>query len=201
MNPDAQALLAQLRDIHTPGIGGFPIAPVWFLITLVSVIVVVILVSILKRRQQSRLQMIWRNQAMQELEQIRRQAANQPIADTAAACSRLLRRITLVALPRKSVAGLTGQDWLSILDRLHGSNEFSKTQATHLLETAYLDPGTTVSNPGNGSQVSQASQVKTPIRNSSPPEPSADSVMQPLLQLTEELIERVAHKVTRALGG
>jgi len=192
MNPDAQALLAQLRDIHTPGIGGFPIAPVWFFMALALAILAVALVSILKRRRQRRLQMIWRNQAMEELEQIRRQAASQPIADTAAACSRLLRRISLVALPRKRVAGLTGQDWLSALDRLHGSNEFSKTQATHLLETAYLDPQAAVKTVSN---------VKTPIDNSSHTEASADSTMQPLLQLTEELIEGVAHKVTRAQGG
>lgn len=189
MNPDAQALLTQLRDIHSPGIGGFPIAPVWFLLALALVLFVVAATAFFKRRRHKRLQMIWRHQAMQELEQIKHQSASQSASATAAACSRLLRRITLVALPRKKVAGLTGKAWLSALDKLHGSSEFSNTQATHLLETAYLDPAATVSktdNPGAGS-----GQRPT----------SADAMMQPLLQLTEEVIDRVTHKVTRQQGG
>ena len=189
MNPDAQALLTQLRDIHSPGIGGFPIAPVWFLLALALVLFVVAATAFFKRRRHKRLQMIWRHQAMQELEQIKHQSASRSASATAAACSRLLRRITLVALPRKKVAGLTGKAWLSALDKLHGSSEFSNTQATHLLETAYLDPAATVSktdNPGAGS---------------GQPPTSADAMMQPLLQLTEEVIDRVTHKVTRQQGG
>ena len=189
MNPEAEALLGQLRDIHTPGIGGFPIAPIWFLVVLVVAALIYALALFFIRRRHQRLQFIWRDQAMQELEQIRNQAANQSASATAAACSRLLRRITLVALPRKKVAGLTGKAWLSTLDKLHGSSEFSNTQATHLLETAYLDPGVTAANsnmPGGSSDESET---------------SADSVMQPLLQLTEEMIHRVANKVTIQQGG
>jgi len=189
MNPDAQALLTQLRDIHTPGIGGFPIAPIWFLLGLLLSVLAISIYSFLKRRHQRRMQFIWRDQALAELDQIRHQSANQPTTVTAAACSRLLRRITLVALPRKKVAGLTGKDWLSTLDKLHGSNEFSNTQSRHLLETAYLDPAVVVSN--NKAHTDTANHSQTSI----------DSTLQPLLQLTEEVIDRVSRKVTIQQGG
>ncbi|WP_170344187.1 DUF4381 domain-containing protein [Ruegeria atlantica] len=72
----------------------------------------------------------YRHQALAEL-------ANPDI--TSAKVAEILRRTALVAYPRKQVAGIHGEDWLSFLSQTSDDSTFLSNTGQSLIEAPYKD--------------------------------------------------------------
>lgn len=107
--------LAQLRDIHLPGMPvWWPPAPGWWLLAVLLLAAIAVGLWLWRRHWQ---QQAYRRQAVSELER----AWAIFIADAnanryAQSLSQILRRTALAAYPRHNIASLTGSHWLQFLD-------------------------------------------------------------------------------------
>ncbi len=105
-----------LRDLHLPEfIGSWPLAPGWWVIIAALLLFVAWLLreSLRKWRRNAP-----RRLALRELARVRSDYDNGvDIVTLGKELSELLRRAMLAYAPRKEVAGLTGDAWLSWLDR------------------------------------------------------------------------------------
>lgn len=197
MNPEMLALLAQLRDIQQPDTGGFAVAPVWFVVVFLLLLTLLVARRLLLRHSQRRAAERWRSDARVELKQIYDGYTPQSANVTVAQCSGLLRRIALAVKPRSDVASLTGQEWIDLLDQVHGSNAFSKSQRQLLLEFAYRKPQADVQHRANTvaheQPATEASELN--LQNAS------HERIHSLLGLTSELIERAAPSINKMSDG
>ncbi|CAH1668846.1 MULTISPECIES: DUF4381 domain-containing protein [unclassified Chelatococcus] len=120
MNPTTDpADLANLRDIVLPpAIPYWPPASGWWILGLVLLACLAILIARMIARYRHN---GYRRAALRELRAIG------PATDTgrAQATSAVLKRAALVAFPRENVAALTGEPWLSFLDRSGRMEAFS----------------------------------------------------------------------------
>ncbi len=131
MNP-----LAALKDIHLPQIIGWwpPAIGWWLLLLLILSVTLLVLVSIRKRRQR----LAPYRAAITEFERIAADYAKQPdTSRLSQQLSVLLRRIAISIMPRKEVAGLTGELWLEYLDKLSGQKILCSDAGRQLLQAAY----------------------------------------------------------------
>jgi len=181
MNPEILSLLGELRDVHQPELGGSKISPLAVLIALLLCALVALIVLWFRKRRRARQRSLWRRQAHGELLDIRTRIPERSMSETVAACSRLLRRVTLAVEPRSKIASLTGDAWLRKLDGLHGSDSFtnSASQVPALLQLAYQ-------RPPDDSNIASVN-------------PAGKDIDQ-LIELTEELIEKVS-VVSDQVGG
>jgi len=87
----------------------------------------------------------YRREALAELDRI----AHAPIepGQRAQDLAVLVRRTALAAFPREQVAQLTGQAWLSFLDRSYGGTEFSQGVGRSLEVAAYRQAGSEPDQP------------------------------------------------------
>jgi len=113
----ADSMMAQtlnLRDIHLPEpVSWWPIAPGWWLLA-VTVLLLLIVIFIGRKIYTSR--QLKRDIAA-ELESIKQQfQKTQNKSELAKSLSVLLRRTSLTYYPEENIAGLTGEDWLAMLD-------------------------------------------------------------------------------------
>ena len=104
-----------LRDIHLPeGVGWWPPAPGWWLLPVLLLLGLVALWYsrlLYRRRRYSAV-----NMAKQELAGIRsRYDTDRDAVHCARAISSLLRRVSISLFPRVESAGLTGKEWLEVL--------------------------------------------------------------------------------------
>ena len=121
MNPEAQDLLAQLRDIHAaPTPSWWPPAPGWWLLALLLAVALAwlarrVLAAVRVRRRRRELE--------RQLERIgeRHDPAREPRA-WLAEVNQLLKTVALRAFPREGCAPLEGERWVSFL-REHGGAE------------------------------------------------------------------------------
>jgi hypothetical protein len=128
--------LATLRGYHLPEpVGWWPPAPGWWLVALLlcGVLAGLVLWGVRRRRR-----MAAARSARAELAALR-QAVDRDGDAHAFACglSRLLRRFALARFPRRGVAGLTGEQWLSFLDVHGGAGRFSRHPGRLLIEAPY----------------------------------------------------------------
>lgn len=127
--------LANLRDIHLPEpVSWWPPAPGWWLLALLSLIVVAGLFGLWRyRRRQTP-----RRAALAELARLRVDfQRNGDGTAVAAGISALLRRLALAYFPRNQVAGLVGDAWLQFLDRTGGNQQFSAGPGRTLIRAPY----------------------------------------------------------------
>jgi hypothetical protein len=138
MTPDPYSL-DNLRDIVAPAsIPWWPPAPgVWLLLALVAVWLVagLILWWVRWRRQ------AYRRAGLRELRDIVARLGNAPehaaaLVDLAA----LLKRVAMVAYTREQVAALSGDAWLTFLDRTGGTAQFTRGPGA-VLATVSSRPG------------------------------------------------------------
>jgi uncharacterized protein DUF4381 len=101
-------------------------------IALLLIGLVAFVVGFARRRWVNR----YRREALAELEQITRAAADDPGA-LAAGLATLVRRTALAAFPREQVAALAGHAWLTFLDRAYGGTEFAHGAGRDLETLAY----------------------------------------------------------------
>lgn len=129
----AQDLLGQLRDIHVPSpdSGWTPaLTPFW----IISIgILLLLLLLFLGRRYH--LKTRTRRYALKELEQMRaRFQEHQQRQRFLNELNMLLRRMALVHYDREEVAPLSGQAWLSFLDRSGRTTIFSEGIGQSLIQ-------------------------------------------------------------------
>lgn len=127
-------LLAQLRDIHEPAPPGiWPPAPGWWLLGLLLIVSLTLAAKWLRGKY---LASRPRKNAVAELQKIMSGQSTNPLAEL----SVLLKKAALHRYGREQVAGLTGQDWLTFLDRTTGGDEFSNGPGRHFLQSPYRQP-------------------------------------------------------------
>lgn len=128
--------LAALKDIHLPEVIGWwpPAMGWWLLLLLVLVVFLLVLMSIRKRRQR----LAPYRAAIKEFDRISMDYSRQRDAsELSQQLSILLRRIAISVMPRKEVAGLTGELWLEYLDRLSGQTILRSDTGRQLLQAPY----------------------------------------------------------------
>ncbi len=116
MNGAPQADALPLRDIHLPdSVPWWPPAPGWWLLLILLCLIAAIAVYYYRRRRQRLASATW--QARLLLRQIREDyAAHKDTQRLIKALSSLLRRTAVSLDERRSVAAITGEDWLNYLD-------------------------------------------------------------------------------------
>ena len=140
-DPERAQLLSQLHDIELPASAGLQIAPiVWILLLLVLVAL-----WFLWERMQPKVTppRQWRPTARQELQRIKQTMALQQLVNVVPDCSRLARQVALCVRPREQVASLTGFAWLTLLDSLSDSTEFTQGPGQTLAVGPYCRHHTT----------------------------------------------------------
>lgn len=127
-----------LREIHLPEpIGWWPLAPGWWWViglTLLSAAVVAAVV-LYTRYKRSRLG-YWLKPEFQAL--LSSYAENHDAMAFVQSVSSLLRRACLSLYPRHSVASLTSEAWLGLLDETGGTSEFTRGAGRLLADGPYL---------------------------------------------------------------
>lgn len=118
---ETQALLDQLRGIQTPEVSSVP-AVGWWLIGLLALLVLYVAWYLIKRHKSRG----WQREALRSLQTLRQGAASDPVAESLASASRLVRRVSMVNKPRMDIASLHGDAWLQELDAICGQPLFSE---------------------------------------------------------------------------
>lgn len=132
MNPGNEL---PLRDIHLPDpVSWWPPAAGWWLMLALLLIGLILGGYLRLRYQRGALQRSAR-QALREIGQRYQQSGDTQVL--AQQLSTLLRRLTLSHYPRRQVAGLTGCDWLALLDRTLPGRHFQEGTGRVLLEAPY----------------------------------------------------------------
>ncbi len=135
-----------LRDIHLPEpISWWPIAPGWWILLCGILLIITVLFigrKIYKSRQLGR-------DIRSELEVIKQQfQENQNKPQLAKSLSTLLRRANISYYPQANIAGLTGESWLSHLDKTNTrpfvKASFNSETGKVLLSAPYLPDETTL---------------------------------------------------------
>lgn len=128
--------LAALKDIHLPEAAGWwPPAPGWWLLAALLLLLVVLAWRGWRARRR---RLALHDEALAELQQIRRRhAENADATWLAAELSRLLRRVAISRYPDEEVAGLVGEAWLAFLDRRLPDRPFGKGAGRVLVEAPY----------------------------------------------------------------
>ena len=127
--------LAKLRDVHLPPpLDWWPLAPGWYVVA-TFVLISVIILSIVVRRHYVHGRS--KRQALRLLTLYQQQDANSQIS--CARISELLKRVALMYYPRKQVAGLQGEAWLTFLNNTAKGVDFNAVK-TQLLERPFQPP-------------------------------------------------------------
>ena len=112
MNPDIESL--PLKDIHLPDpVGWWPLAPGWWILLGVIILLAVLYFFIQRLRDKRRLAKVAMSQFDQLVANYQQHGDSQAFLNE---LSVLLRRLSISAFPVNDVAGLTGESWLGFLD-------------------------------------------------------------------------------------
>jgi len=132
MNPGSEL---PLRDIHLPGpVSWWPPAPGWWLLLALLVAIALLSGFLHHHYRRNALQRAAR-QALHRIGEDYRQSGDARLL--VQQLSILLRRVSLSRYPRQQVAGLTGDTWLSLLDRTLPGEEFQRGAGRVLIEAPY----------------------------------------------------------------
>jgi len=125
MNTIQNPAALPLRDIHLPGtVSWWPLAPGWWVIIALIILILVTGIIWFKRRKQYLSSSAY--QARLELERLKQLYANSSDdQQLIRSLSSLIRRVAISVYPRVDVASLSGEKWLTFLDRLMPDNPFS----------------------------------------------------------------------------
>ena len=128
-----------LRDLHLPeAVGWWPLAPGWYAVIGVILIVCLYLLRLYLRR---RARGAARRHALKQLARLTAEFEQHGNAVAfSSEMSELLRRTMLAYAPREEVAGLTGEAWLQWLDRDLDQPRFQSDTGRKLLELPYRKP-------------------------------------------------------------
>ena len=128
----------QLNDIHLPALADFwPLAHGWWILL---VLIILALFGIVKWRQ-------WRAKKQEKaaiivkLRPIEAALTKAPTNALIAELNTLLRQISVNYYPRRTVAGLTGKNWLVFLDAAGDTTQFSQGVGEILADAPYQTVG------------------------------------------------------------
>tara|TARA_Y100000588_G_C13907232_1_gene775535 strand:- start:243 stop:749 length:507 start_codon:yes stop_codon:yes gene_type:complete len=126
--PDSyQHVLAQLKDIHLPkDISWWPLAPGWYLLMALLVVIIITSVILYWRWKTQRLSKKQALKILQDYQKQYQQASNPQMFCTQV--SELLKRVALVYYPRHEVASLTGSAWVCFLEKTGKNTPFTKVK-------------------------------------------------------------------------
>lgn len=126
--------LTELRDIHIPAASWWPPAPGWWLLALLLTAAIIFIAYRRYTRHHRRIV----NAALQSLNAIERQyQRDQDTRQLAQNLSALLRRIAISRYPRHDIAALTGEAWLTWLDKDLPEPGFSRGPGRILVTAPY----------------------------------------------------------------
>ena len=127
--------LSDLRDIHLPDpVSWWPPAPGWWMVLGLAVVLIVLAVWGYRRLRVPR---IYRT-ARHELQGLREAyAANREDHKLVTGLSVVLRRYAMALYGREQVAGLTGQQWLTFLNKTGNTNTFSSGVGNVIVSVPY----------------------------------------------------------------
>lgn len=139
----ADSPLANLRDIHLPDAVNFwPPAWGWWAVTFALLMILVALLLMLYLRWKKHAPI---RAALAELKQMEMDYQQQNnAAATINQIGQLLKRVSLTRHSRHSVAGLTGSEWLSYLDKTGQTNLFTQGEGKVLAQDRF-NPKTSAS--------------------------------------------------------
>lgn len=128
----------QLRDIHLPqSISWWPMAPGWYLLAFLILIVALIIGFWLKQKYH---QTGPKREALKLLSQYEKEyAIDKNSQETSRKISQLLRRVALQYFPKEQVASLIEDDWINFL-KATSQNASFETIADLLTELPYQSP-------------------------------------------------------------
>ena len=145
--------LAQLRDIHLPGpVESWPPAIGWWILLAIILLLVLAVFNWLYQRWRANR---YRREALKELRQLHENY--QQHGDDLLYLARfqtLLKRVALTRFSREDVASLTGESWVSFLDRTSHSQEFSMGKGQALIDGNYT--------PATKTPATKTPETKTP---------------------------------------
>lgn len=126
-----------LRDIHLPHpVSWWPLAIGWWIVLVLSILVIGLCVWLYLRRQRRRLSACY--MARVELAEVRkRYLQHDDFRLLASDISILLRRLSISAYPREESASLTGERWLQHLDRPLPEKPFTSGAGRILIDAPY----------------------------------------------------------------
>ena len=128
--------LAQLSPIHLPEqIGNWPPAYGWWLLaTLIIASVVGMVWLVLRHKKRKRFKV----EALYHLELFKSQFTQDKDPYTAlTSINTLLKRVCITQHGRNEVAGLTGNDWLKLLDKTGSTQAFTQGAGRALVDDLY----------------------------------------------------------------
>ncbi|MEA2093962.1 MAG: DUF4381 domain-containing protein [Pseudomonadota bacterium] len=132
MNPGSEL---PLRDIHLPDpVSWWPPAPGWWML-LTLLVAIALLSGLLHYRHRRNALQRAAQQALHKIGEDYRQSGDARLL--AQQLSILLRRVSLSCYPRQQVAGLTGCDWLGLLDRTLPGDDFQHGAGRVLIDAPY----------------------------------------------------------------
>lgn len=133
-----------LRDLHLPeAIGWWPLAPGWWVVIALAVVVLVYLLRLYLRKHARGAA---RRYALRQLNTLTADfEKHRDAVEFSSRLSELLRRTMLAYAPRSEVAGLTGNAWLEWLDRDLDQPRFQSDTGRKLLELPYRRHGDDIS--------------------------------------------------------
>jgi len=143
MDPTSE-LLSQLEALQLPTEPGMGVAPGWFGLLLLAVLVLGFLYWRYSRKKPVT-KLDWRPEAREELARISASLEHATCTEVLVDCSRFARRVALAARPRRDIAALQGEHWLRTLDELSQTGLFTAGPGRALLSGPYQAPTDTVS--------------------------------------------------------
>lgn len=155
--------LAQLKDIHLPDpIGWWPLAPVWYLL---MILIVLLIFACTFKLYQRHLNARAKYRALDLLNKYQEYYEKDNNAALASArISELLRRVALVYYPREEVASLHGDAWVEFLNRTAKGIDFNPVKSM-LLESPFKSAETVSLKPLFRSAEQWIKQRRVPCLN------------------------------------
>lgn len=128
-----------LRDIHLPAaVSAWPPAMGWWILALVLMLGSIAVLMFFKYQKNKKPKPAYKKIALKAFSTLQKKHQGQPASiELLRDVSALLRRIALSYLPRESVAGLTGEQWIKQLNTLNQNVTFNEETAELLVNAAY----------------------------------------------------------------
>ncbi len=133
-SPDP-ASLANLHDIVVPEVvAWWPLAPAWYVIAVVVLIVSVWFTARSVRRWHRN---AYRRDALTQLQQLKATISPETAATVLGELATLMRRVALTVYPRSQIAGLTGDAWMNFLNESAATSQFTNDNGRRLMSATY----------------------------------------------------------------
>ncbi len=133
---DKAAVTLELRDIHLPDTPSYwPLAPGWWLLIMVSLVVFYFIYNYLKQKRKNRHLNYIMQQQLQAIQSDFKKHNNKHIL--AADISELLKRFVRHILKNTQAASLTGDTWVHYLNQQVDTSVFDKFK-TELTQAQYV---------------------------------------------------------------